>query len=129
LPELARQLREHLAVDGNAAPLHAREHWNERPLERLVNVAHALGDETRLEHVPQPQRDVGILGGVFGGLLDWHAIEGKLGFSRAGDLVVVDGGVIEVTPRERVEPVVGAAGIEHVGHQHGVVEGGELDAA
>ena len=129
VPELVRELRQHLAVDGNAAPLHAREHRNERPLQRFVDCGHALGGQPRLEHLPQPQRDVGILGGVFGRLGDIDAVERDLGFSSAGDLIVIDGRVIEIALGERLETVIGTPGIEHVGHQHGVVARRKADAA
>ena len=42
---------------------------------------------------------------------------------------MVDGGVLEIAVGERFEFVAGAAGIEHVGHQHRVVVGRYLDAA
>ena len=129
LREFARQTREHLAIDGDPAPLHAREHRNERPLQRLVNAAHALGGNARLEHLPQPQRDVGALSGILAGLLDLHAIEREPGFARAGELVLVDRSVTEVALRQRSERVIGAPGIEHVGQQHDVVMRGELDPA
>ena len=39
LRELAREPRQHLAVDRDAAPLHARQHRQQRPLQRLVDGA------------------------------------------------------------------------------------------
>ena len=41
--------REHVAVDRDAAPLHPRERRDQRPLQRLVDRRHALGDEPRLQ--------------------------------------------------------------------------------
>ena len=64
LGEFARQAREHVAVDRHAALLHPRQRQDHRPLERLVDRRHALGGEARLERAPQPQRHVGVLGGV-----------------------------------------------------------------
>ncbi len=49
--------------------------------------------------------------------------------SRAGELVVIDHGVIEVTLRERRQRVIRAAGIEHVRHQHDVIVGRKIGAA
>ena len=37
--------------------------------------------------------------------------------------------MIEVAPRQRIEAVIGTAGIDHIGHQHGVVVGRDFDAA
>ena len=54
LRKLAGEPREHLAVDGNAAALHAGKHGHERPLQGLVNGEHALGDEPRLQRQREP---------------------------------------------------------------------------
>ena len=43
LRELAGQPRQHLAVDRDAAPLHARQHRHQRPLQRLVDGRDMLG--------------------------------------------------------------------------------------
>ena len=129
LGEFAGQPRQHLAVDRNAAPLHLRQHAQQRPLQRLVDVEHVLGGKPGFEHLPQPQRHVGILGGVFGRLVDFDAVERDLGLAGLGHLVEVDGLVIEVAPRQGIEAVIGTAGVDHVGHQHGVVVGRDLDAA
>ena len=88
-----------------------------------------LGGEPRFEHLPQPQRRVGVLGGIFGRLVDLDAIERHPGLAGLGHLVEVDGAVIEVTLRQRIEAVIGAAGIDHIGHQQRVVVGRDLDAA
>ena len=88
-----------------------------------------LGDEARLEQFPQPKRHVGVLGGVFRGALDGDAVEGDPGLARAGELVEVDRGVIEIALGERREAMVDAPGIEHVGHQHRIVDRRHFDAA
>ncbi len=87
-----------------------------------------LGDEARLEHLPQPQRHVGILGGVFGRLVDRRVLEALLRLAGAGHFVVTDGAVIEPLLRHGIHAVRPAAGIEHIGHQHGVVVRCDLDA-
>ena len=93
-------------VDGNPTPFHAREHRHQWPLQSLVDAGDMLACQARFEHMPQPQRDIGVLGGILRRPFHRHAIEAELGFSRTRDLVVIDGGVIEITLRERVEPVV-----------------------
>ncbi len=120
---------QNLPVDADTTPLHAREHFQERPLQRLIDIRHMLGGKPRLEHAPQPQGRVGVLGGVFGRLGDVDAIERQLALADFGDFVEIDGLVIEVAPRQRVKAMVGAPGIEDIGHQHGVVVGRDLDAA
>ncbi len=129
LGEFAGEPRQHLPVDRDAAPLHAREHRHQRPFQRLVDGADVLGDDARLEQLPQPQGHVGVLGGVFGRPADIDAVECQPGFSRAGERVGVDGLVIEIALRQLLEAMTRAPGIDHVGHQHDVVVGRDLDPA
>ena len=129
LREFAGQPRQHLPVDRDAAPLHMREHAKERPLQRLIHREHMLGREPRLEHLPEPQHDVGLLGGVFGRLVDADGIESDLGLARFDQRVDLDRRMLEDVFGERRQRVVLPAGIERVRHQHGVVVGRDLDAA
>ena len=52
-----------------------------------------------------------------------------LALAGLGQLVDVDGRVIEVALGQRSSPWLGAAGIDHIRHQHDVVVGLDLDAA
>ncbi len=72
-------------VDRDAAPLHARQHRDQRPLERLVDRRHMLGGETRLQRPPEAHRHVGVLGGVFRRLVDRDAGEADEVAAGAGD--------------------------------------------
>ncbi len=56
LRELARQPRQHLAVDGNAAPLHVPRQNLQAigAFQRLVDGGDALGGEPHLQRRPQP---------------------------------------------------------------------------
>ena len=72
LREFARKAGQDGAVDGNAAPLHAGENLDQRPLQRLIDRAHMLGGKARLQDAPEPQRHVRVLGGIFGRLVDRH---------------------------------------------------------
>ena len=82
-----------------------------------------------LEHLPKAQRDVGIFGGIFGRLVDGDAVERQPRLAGADDLVQIDGLVIEIALRQHIEAVTGAAGVDRVGDQHGVVVRAGLDAA
>ena len=75
------------AVDLDAGALHVGQHAHQRPLQRLVDGGHALGREPRLQHHPQPQRDVGVLAGVFGRLVERHLREGLVGLLGAGRML------------------------------------------
>ena len=88
-----------------------------------------LGRHPRLQRVPQPQRHVGVLGGVIGRLVDGDAVETDLRFAGAGDVMEMNGVVVEPALGEIVHAVAAFAGVEHVGDQHGVVVAGDLDAA
>ena len=129
LCEFTRETREHLPVDRDAAPFHARQHRQQRPLQRLVHGHHALGDHAGFEHLRQAQRNVRVLGDVGRGLLHRGVVEGDLRLSCADHVVVVDRRVIEVARRQRIERMAEAAGIENVGHQHRVLVRLHLDAA
>src|SRR5262249_50675098 len=100
LRELAREAGESTRSDRDAAPLHASQHRQEGALERLVDTPDTLGGKPQFEHLPQPQRDVGVLGGTFGGLVDADAIEAEPAFAGSGDVVVADGAVFEPALRQ-----------------------------
>ena len=52
LGEFAGQARQHLAVDRNAAPLHARQNLRHGALQRLVDRCDALGRQPGFQRVP-----------------------------------------------------------------------------
>ena len=131
LGEIARQPRQDLPVDGDAAHLHAGDHVDERALEAVVDLGAPLGGKARLEEQPQPERHVGLLGRIRGRLVDRHAVEADGGLAGAGDRLEVDGRVPEVAVGELGHGVAGkavAAGVEHVGDEEGVVDGRDVDA-
>ena len=128
LGKVARQPRQHLTVDRDAAPFHPRQHRDQRPLQRLVDRGHPFRDEPRLQHSPQPQDRIGALGRIFGGLVDRDLIERKLVLATAGEAAVVDHGVAEPAFREPFDPVSVAAGVERVRHQLSIVVIAQGDA-
>ena len=128
LRELARQPAKHLAVDRDAALFHARQHRHQRPFQPLVDGDQPVGDEPRLQHMPEAKRDVGALGGVGGGALDVDEVERDEVLAGADDVLERDHRVAEPALGERGDVVRAGAGAEHVGDQHRVVEGGDVDA-
>ena len=76
--EFGRQALQHLAVDLDAVALHPADHRDHRPVDQLIDPGHPLERQPGLEPQPQPQRDVGVLGGIFGRLVDRHLVEGDL---------------------------------------------------
>ena len=124
LGEIAGEPRQHVAVDGDAAPLHARQHRDERPLERLVDRRHMLGGEARLQRPPEAHDHIGVLGGVFRRLVDCDPRKADEVAARARDLGERDRLVAE-TFAPRVRPCRGrppVASVERIGNQHRVVD-------
>ena len=78
--------------------------------------------------LPQAQCDIGVLGGVFGGLVERHAVEGDLRLAGAGDLLERDRRVVEVALRQLVHAMAVHAGVQGEGDQHRVVDGRDVDA-
>ena len=128
LREIAGEAAEDLPVDQDAALLHAGQHVDQRPLQGLVDRRAALGGEPRLQHLPEPERHVGVLGRIGGGAVDLDPVEGDPGAARAGDLVEADRRVAEMAAESSSMPCEPLAGVEHVGDQHRVVEGADRDA-
>ena len=92
-----------LPVDRDAAHLHAGDHVDQRPLQRLVDGRAVLGGEARLQHLPQAQGHVGVLGRVGGGAVDRDLVEAHACAARAGHLAEGDRRVAEMA-RARARP-------------------------
>ena len=128
LGEFAGKPRQHRPLDRDAALLHGREHRGQRPLQRLVDGRHALGDEPRLEQAPQPEGEVRVLGRVGARLVDLDLGETLARPARAGDLVIGDRRMAEPAARQLVEALRAEPRVEGVRHQHRVVVRRERDA-
>ena len=88
-----------------------------------------LGGKARLQHAPQAQRDIRVLGRHLGRLVERNAREADEGAARAGDGGEGDALMAEMFFRELVEAVIVASGIEHIRDQHRVVDRRDVDAA
>jgi hypothetical protein len=116
-----------IAVHLDAGSFHPRQHRHQRAFQRLVDRRHLRPVQLRLEQVPQAQRDIGILGGIGRGLVDFHFVEGDLRLARADQLLDRDRLVAKVALGQRVHPVPMQPRIHRVGHQHRVVDGRHVD--
>ena len=87
-----------------------------------------LGDQPRLQHEPKPEANVRLLAGEFGGAGDGHALEGHGGAAGAHDLLLREAGVGQERAGKLLGQMLGAAGVERIGHEAGIVEAGERDA-
>ena len=110
-------------------PLHVGQHHHQRPLQGFIDAALALFAQLRLQQHVQPQGDVGILGGIFGGLGHRHAVEGDLVLALAGHFAEGDGRVGQMQLAELVHAMAVQPAFQHIGNQHRVVDGIKPDAA
>ena len=128
LRKFAGEPRQHCGIDRDAAPLHGGEDRNQGAFKRLVDGHHALGDKARLQQAPEAKAEVGVLRAKRAGTRDLDRREGRLGATLPDNFREIEHRVPEMAMGERREIVLAAAGVEHIGHQHDVVERGEGDA-
>ena len=62
--EIIRHPRQNRRIDRDAGIFHRRQHRDQRPFQPFIDRRHTFNGKPRAQHLPQPQRDVGILGGV-----------------------------------------------------------------
>ena len=130
LGEIVGQLAQQVGIDGDAGPLHIGQHHHQRPFQRLIDAALAAFRASRgLSSMRQPQGHIGIFGGIFGGLRDRHAVEGDLVLALAGHFAKGDGRVRQMQLAEFVHAMAVQPAFQHIGHQHGVIDRIEPDAA
>ncbi len=110
-----------LGIDQHAVALHLLQHDGGRHLDLPVDVAQlvVLG-HLGIQRAMQAQRDVGILGGVFGGAVERHFIEADLRRALAAHLFVGDGLEVQHALGQCVHAMVAVRG-QHVRLQHGVM--------
>ena len=114
------------AIHLDARRLHVEQHRHEAAFNLLIQRQSLLFAQTRLEQLPQPQGDVGVLGGVVGGEVERHLRKGDAAFAGAGHAVIGNRRVAEMQVGQFVHPMPMRPGIKRVGDQHGVVERADL---
>lgn len=90
LRQLARQTRQDLSVDGNAALFHISQNRHQGPFQPLIDAGQPDGGKPWFQHQPETQRDIGVFCGICGGLVDIDEIEGDKRFAGASDLLIGD---------------------------------------
>jgi len=110
-----------MPVDLDARGLHRRNGWQQWPVDLFVNARHALAPQPPLEAGMEPQRDICILGCIFGGAVERHVIEADPVLGRARQFLEGDRSMPEVAGRQLVHAMVPAPAVERVTHQHSVV--------
>ena len=126
--EVPLELREALHVDQNTGPFHVGENGQERHLDLVEQRSRRHGVELRLELVAKPQRDVGVLGGVFGCAIEGDLIIRDIALSFAAEILEGRHLVLEKLERQHVNRVSASTGIEHIARDFGVeLQPRELD--
>ena len=83
LRELARQARQHSAVNRHPFGFHFAQHLNQWPLRRLINTHHMIGQQARLQMLIKPQSDIGIFCRIGGRFIYRHLVKSDLVFAAA----------------------------------------------
>ena len=122
LGELGRELAQAVRVDLDAVAFHLGHDRHDGPVQRLVDGEHVLAEQLRAQRLPQPQRHLGVLGGVGRGLVDRHLGKADLRRPLAADGARRGCGRGQVALRQLVHAVAVAGAVQHVGDQHGVVD-------
>ena len=108
LGELARQAAERLAVHLDAAAFHARHHGHQRAVHPLIDLRHAFGWHAQLEVMPQAQRHIRVLGGIFGGIFQRDLVKADRLLAGAGERFVADRLMIQMRLGQRIHAVPAA---------------------
>ena len=128
LGEGQRQARQRRLLDFYAPPLHLGENGRKRPLQRLIDRGDGFGGEAGFQDHPQPQADIGLLAGIFGGARHLDTVERHRVAAGAHDLFLGEAGIREEAAGEFGGQVLGASGVERIGHEAGIVDRRERDA-
>ena len=100
------------------------KHRRERPLQRLVDGGRRARRSSRGFSTSQSlQADIGLLAGIFGGARD--RARGRSvdrGAAGAHDLLLGEAGIGEQRAGKLLGQMLGAAGVERIGHEAGIVD-------
>ena len=73
--EFCRHARQFLAVDADALPLHLSQNRDQRPVDGFIDPGDPVRRQARRQMPVQPQRHIGIFGGIGRRRLDRHLPE------------------------------------------------------
>ena len=121
LRKLARQPRQHRAVDLDSGAFHFRQNRNQRPVDHFVNARRLFRAHPQLEMMPKPERHVRILGRITGGVGQLYCCKTDLRFAGTGYRFVRDALVAKMQFCQLVHPVPVIARVERKAHDHGII--------
>ena len=116
------QPRQFGPVHLDAGHFHLRDHRQQRAIDLFMDGRHLLLPQPAAEALPQPEGNIGILGGIVGRLAQ---IDFGKAFQPLGDILVGNRRVTKMAGGQIVHAMVPTPGIERVGQQHGVIIGAE----
>ena len=94
-------LRQQLRIDQHAIALDAKQHVAHRNLDVGIDVRQLrIGVDGRVKRTMESQRDVGVLGGIFGGAFDRNLLERDSTHAFARHIVISDRLEIEMSLRQ-----------------------------
>ena len=120
--KFAGQPRQHRAVHFDAGAFHLRQHRHQWAVHQFIHTRDFFGGKAQFQMVPQPQSNIGILGGVFGRLGQGHFGKADLAFACAGQGFVADRFVTQMQFGQLIHAMPLPPRIKRKAHQHGIVE-------
>ena len=122
LRKLARQARQHGAVNRHAMRFHRAQHFNQWPLRGLINAYHMVSQQARLQMFIKPQGDIGIFRRIGRRFVYRHLVKSDLAFAAAQQFFNRYRRMAEIFLRQRIHAMPMMTGVERIRHQHGVVK-------
>jgi hypothetical protein len=128
LGEIRGELAQLVRIDLDARPFHIREHLGHRSFQRLVDGGFLLGDDSRFQDLPQAQRHISVFRRILRRLVQRHLVERDLVLAGATDFLERNALMAQMQLGQLIHAMLVQAGIHHIGDQHRVVIGRDMDA-
>jgi len=126
--KFGRHAREFGAIDLDClrAPL-PQVAGTSRPVDAVIDARHRFGMEPRRKTLPQPECDIGILGGIARCIGERYLVEAQLVAPAAADILEADADMFEMEQRKLVHAVIMIARVKVEAHHHRVVDWRDRD--
>ena len=125
--KFGREPCEMLAINLHAFALHRGDYRDKRTVDAFVNRRDSIGRQARLEFLPQPQRNIGVFGGIARRIAQRDLGKAQLVFPRAADVFVSDAAVTKMELRQFVHAMIMASRVEREAEHQRIVERRDQD--
>ena len=114
-------------VDAHPCPFHFRQDRHQRPLEGFVDRVQSVRNQGRTKHASKPESDIGVFRRVRARSFDRDLR--KCPRLAAGADERLDGLrlMAEMPRRKVIKPVPVQPRMQHIGHEHGVIDRRHVD--